>query len=84
VAYDLGSSIHHEDAYSAVQCQVDEHNQACVQQTQDQQNLEGLSDSHIDPDVVPGVETGEDVVAYYGVNGQDSPVKFFYCTRWAA
>eukprot|EP00882_Tetradesmus_deserticola_P022115 GHRQ01024001.1.p1 GENE.GHRQ01024001.1~~GHRQ01024001.1.p1 ORF type:complete len:423 (+),score=129.38 GHRQ01024001.1:383-1651(+) len=34
-----------------------------------------------DPDAVPGVTTGEDVVAYYGKYGQDSTVKFFYCVR---
>lgn len=34
-----------------------------------------------DPDTVPGVVTGEDVVAYYGKYGQDSTVKFFYCVR---
>lgn len=34
--------------------------------------------------MVPGVQTGEDVVAFYGRNGQDSSVKFFYCVRWAA
>lgn len=33
------------------------------------------------PDMIPGVETGEDVVAFYGKYGQDSPVKFFYCVR---
>eukprot|EP00878_Enallax_costatus_P031474 GHUV01034420.1.p1 GENE.GHUV01034420.1~~GHUV01034420.1.p1 ORF type:complete len:647 (+),score=200.09 GHUV01034420.1:874-2814(+) len=33
------------------------------------------------PDMVPGVETGQDVVAFYGKYGQDSPVKFFYCVR---
>jgi hypothetical protein len=35
-----------------------------------------------DPDTVPGVATGEDVVAYYGKYGQDSTVKFFYCVRY--
>lgn len=34
-----------------------------------------------DPDMVPGVQTGEDVVAFYGKYGQDSTVKFFYCVR---
>ncbi len=34
-----------------------------------------------DPDMVPGVVTGEDVVAFYGKFGQDSAVKFFYCVR---
>lgn len=38
-------------------------------------------DPHKDPSLVPGVETGEDVVAFYGRNGQDSSVKFFYCVR---
>jgi hypothetical protein len=44
-----------------------------------------------DPDEVPGVQTGEDVIAFYGKYGQDSSVKFFYCVRcvtlllaWAA
>lgn len=40
-------------------------------------------DPHKDPGMVPGVETGEDVVAFYGKNGQDSSMKFFYCVRWA-
>lgn len=35
-----------------------------------------------DPDRVPGVETGADAVAFFGRYGQDSPVKFFYCSRW--
>lgn len=34
-----------------------------------------------DPSLVPGVETGDDVVAFYAKNGQDSSVKFFYCVR---
>jgi hypothetical protein len=34
-----------------------------------------------DPGMVPGVETGEDVIAFYARNGQDSSVKFFYCVR---
>jgi hypothetical protein len=38
-------------------------------------------DPHKDPSMVPGVETGEDVVAFYGRNGQESSVKFFYCVR---
>jgi hypothetical protein len=28
------------------------------------------------------VETGEDVIRFYGKYGHDSPVKFFYCNRW--
>jgi hypothetical protein len=38
-------------------------------------------DPHKDSSMVPGVNTGEDVVAFYGRNGQDSSVKFFYCVR---
>jgi len=34
-----------------------------------------------DPDMVSGVETGEDAVAYYAQYGQDAAVKFFYCLR---
>lgn len=40
-------------------------------------------DPQKDPGMVPGVETGEDVVAFYGRNGQDSSVKFFYAVRCA-
>lgn len=38
-------------------------------------------DPNKDPSMIPGVETGEDVVAFYGKNGQDSSIKFFYCVR---
>ncbi len=38
-------------------------------------------DAAYDPDMVPGIFTGEDVVQFYGKYGQDSPVKFFYCNR---
>lgn len=34
-----------------------------------------------DPGMVPGVDTGEDVIAFFGKFGQDSAVKFFYCVR---
>lgn len=34
-----------------------------------------------DPDLIPGVEVGQHVVAYYAQHGQDAPVKFFYCLR---
>jgi hypothetical protein len=40
-------------------------------------------DPQKDAGMVPGVETGEDVVAFYGRNGQDSSVKFFYAVRCA-
>ena len=84
-------SSHDNGAYAeGEQCEDEQYDQQHFaqqegdpQEQQQQQQLEGLSDSQVDPDVVPGVETGEDVVGYYGVNGQDSPVKFFYCTRWA-
>lgn len=46
-------------------------------------SLQKAPDPHKDPSMVPGVETGEDVVAFYGKNGQDSSVKFFYCVRCA-
>jgi hypothetical protein len=50
-----------------------------------QQQLDGGPEQQAaeeqDPDMIPGVVTGEDVVAYYGLHGQDSPVKFFYCVR---
>ena len=35
-----------------------------------------------DPDLIPGIETGEHVVEFYAKYGQDSAVKFFYCNRW--
>jgi dynein heavy chain len=54
-------------------------------QQQQQQQFEGGPEQQAaeeqDPDMIPGVVTGEDVVAYYGLHGQDSPVKFFYCVR---
>lgn len=28
------------------------------------------------------METGEDVIRFYGKYGHDSAVKFFYCNRW--
>ncbi len=34
-----------------------------------------------DPDMIPGINTGNDVVEFYGKFGQDSAVKFFYCNR---
>jgi len=40
-----------------------------------------LEDANYDPDLIPGIETGEDVIEFYGKNGQDSAVKFFYCNR---
>lgn len=46
-------------------------------------SLQKAPDPHRDPSMVSGVETGEDVVAFYGKNGQDSSVKFFYCVRCA-
>ncbi|KAG2451278.1 hypothetical protein HYH02_003884 [Chlamydomonas schloesseri] len=38
-------------------------------------------DAGYDPDMIPGINTGDDVVEFYGKFGQDSPVKFFYCNR---
>ncbi|GLC47993.1 hypothetical protein PLESTB_000047400 [Pleodorina starrii] len=38
-------------------------------------------DAAYDPDLIPGINTGEDVVEFYGKYGQDSAVKFFYCNR---
>lgn len=38
-------------------------------------------DDGYDPDFIPGIDTGEHVIAFYGKYGQDSPVKFFYCNR---
>jgi dynein heavy chain, axonemal len=38
-------------------------------------------DLNYDPDMVPGVETGNDVVEFYGKYGKESAVKFFYCNR---
>ncbi|KXZ55711.1 DHC8 protein [Gonium pectorale] len=38
-------------------------------------------DAAYDPDLIPGINTGEDVVEFYGKFGQDSAVKFFYCNR---
>ncbi|KAF5838995.1 dynein heavy chain, N-terminal region 2-domain-containing protein [Dunaliella salina] len=40
-----------------------------------------VEDANYDPDLIPGIETGEDVIEFYGKNGQDSAVKFFYCNR---
>ena len=37
--------------------------------------------SGFNPDVVPGIDTGDDVIEFYGKYGQDSAVKFFYCNR---
>lgn len=34
-----------------------------------------------DPDMIPGIVSGEHVVEFYGKYGQDSAVKFFYCNR---
>ncbi|GFH14490.1 uncharacterized protein HaLaN_10554 [Haematococcus lacustris] len=34
-----------------------------------------------DPDLIPGIITGDDVIEFYGKYGQDSPVKFFYCNK---
>ncbi|KAG2501733.1 hypothetical protein HYH03_000233 [Edaphochlamys debaryana] len=38
-------------------------------------------DAGYDPDMIPGINTGDDVVEFYGKFGQDSAVKFFYCNR---
>lgn len=38
-------------------------------------------DAGYDPDMIPGINSGDDVVEFYGKFGQDSPVKFFYCNR---
>ena len=35
------------------------------------------------PDPFESVQTGDDVVEFYARYGQDSPVKFFYCNRYA-
>ncbi len=35
-------------------------------------------------DLYPDIRTGDDVVDFYAKFGQDSPVKFFYCNRWAS
>eukprot|EP00201_Polytomella_parva_P020499 CAMPEP_0175042260 /NCGR_PEP_ID=MMETSP0052_2-20121109/2450_1 /TAXON_ID=51329 ORGANISM="Polytomella parva, Strain SAG 63-3" /NCGR_SAMPLE_ID=MMETSP0052_2 /ASSEMBLY_ACC=CAM_ASM_000194 /LENGTH=3805 /DNA_ID=CAMNT_0016305023 /DNA_START=33 /DNA_END=11446 /DNA_ORIENTATION=+ len=40
-----------------------------------------VDESNYDPDYIPGINTGEDVVEFYGKFGQDSAVKFFYCNR---
>lgn len=32
-------------------------------------------------DIHPEICTGNDVVEFYAKYGQDSPIKFFYCTR---
>lgn len=50
---------------------------------EDEEQVEGppVEDEHYDPDMIPGIETGEDVIEFYGKFGQDSPVKFFYCNR---
>ena len=40
-----------------------------------------VDDGTHDPDLIPGIVTGDDVVEFYARYGQDSPVKFFYCNR---
>ena len=40
-----------------------------------------VDDGTNDPDLIPGIVTGEDVVEFYAKYGQDSAVKFFYCNR---
>lgn len=52
------------------------------QRMSDEVGLQDM-DSTYHPDMIPGVQTGQDVVAFYGKYGQDSSVKFFYCVRWA-
>lgn len=36
-----------------------------------------------DAGLLAGIQTGDDVVAFYGKYGQDSAIKFFYCVRSA-
>lgn len=55
-------------------------------QAQEEEVLEGPRVEHgpgdgFDPDMIPGINTGDDVVEFYGKFGQDSAVKFFYCNR---
>ena len=40
-----------------------------------------IDDGSYDPDMIPGIETGDHVVEFYAKYGQDSAVKFFYCNR---
>lgn len=40
-----------------------------------------VDDGSYDPDMIPGIVTGDDIVEFYAKYGQDSPVKFFYCNR---
>eukprot|EP00798_Chlamydomonas_sp_ICE-L_P012760 gene12760-16011_t len=57
---------------------------------EEEEELEGALPAPIDdgtafdPDMVPGINTGEDVIEFYGKYGQDSAVKFFYCNRATA
>ena len=37
-----------------------------------------------DPDMMPGVDTSNDIIEFYGKFGKESPVKFFYCNRCAS
>lgn len=71
---------HSEDGYD------DYNNEAAYQQQHPAEEEEEVGprvpEPIYDADMVPGVNTGEDVVAFYGKYGQDSPVKFFYCNRW--
>jgi len=67
---------------------------SCVNVEQDGDAADGVAgagdagpaaaDTAYDPDMIPGVDTAEDVIAFYGKFGQDSSVKFFYCVRLAA
>ena len=45
--------------------------------------LAGHTSEQDDVDLYPDIRTGDDVVDFYAKFGQDSPVKFFYCNRWA-
>jgi dynein heavy chain len=40
-----------------------------------------LDDGTYDPDMIPGIETGDHIVEFFAKYGQASAVKFFYCNR---
>jgi hypothetical protein len=53
-----------------------------------EEDIEGdgtpVEDLTYDPDMMPGVDTSNDIIEFYGKYGKESPVKFFYCNRCAA
>lgn len=58
-----------------------EDNEGLDEEEGEESHAHPVDDGTHDPDLIPGIVTGDDVVEFYARYGQDSPVKFFYCNR---